>query len=412
MSSEITTYQKKTINPLQPKSEDIDILDIAHALHLLCRANGHFPHFYSVAQHSINCMKEAMLRGYSKRVQLGCLLHDASEAYLSDVTRPVKAMLPKYLEAENRLQQTIYNKWITPSLTKDELNLICDVDDTILYYEFLALMNERVSDKVYQLKSRPSFDFHDFAYVKKAFLNGFNALTSEEDDNIYVGVDWMKGKWIACELKNSSVYHRIFKSIDELCRAYEDVAQVLIDAPVGLPESKEEALLRPDKAARDYLKVTNRKSSIFNVPFRQLVYAESTAEVWKLNAELGAKLTSPGVGILPCIRQVDEFLQKNPVWKNKLIESHPECAFQALNNGKGLEYSKHTDEGIEQRTELLSKYVTNIRELLSVVKKDEREDVLDSLCLAVTAKVGYKSIPDNHAYDSTGLPMRIVVADI
>ena len=412
MSSNITTYQKKTINPLQPKSEDIDILDIAHALHLLCRANGHFPHFYSVAQHSINCMREAMLRGYSKRVQLGCLLHDASEAYLSDVTRPVKAMLPEYLEAENRLQHIIYDKWITPSLTKDELNLIYDVDDTILYYEFLTLMNERITDEVYQLKSRPSFEFQDFAYVKKSFLNGFNSLISEDDGNIYVGVDWMKGKWIACELKNSFVYHRIFKSVDELCRAYEDVAQVLIDAPIGLPESKEEALLRPDKAARDYLKVTNRKSSIFNVPFRQLVYAETVEEVWKLNAELGAKLTSPGVGILPCIRQVDEFLQKNPVWKNRLIESQPECAFQALNNGKGLEYSKHTDEGIEQRTEILSKYVTNIRELLSVVKKDEREDVLDSLCLAVTAKVGYKSIPDNPAYDSTGLPMRIVVADI
>ena len=412
MPSEITTYQKKIINPLQPISEDIDILDIVHALHLLCRANGHFPHFYSVAQHSINCMREAMLRGYSKRVQLGCLLHDASEAYLSDVTRPVKAMLPEYLEAENRLQQIIYDKWITPSLTKDELNLIYDVDDTILYYEFLTLMNERISDEVYQLKSRPIFEFQDFAYVKKAFLNGFNALTSEEDDNIYVGIDWMKGKWIACELKNSSVYHRTFKSIDELCRAYENVAQVLIDAPIGLPQSKEEALLRPDKAARNYLKVTNRKSSIFNVPFRQLVYAKSTAEVWKLNAELGAKLTSPGVGILPCIRQVDEFLQKNPVWKNRLVESHPECAFQALNNGEGLEYSKHTNEGIEQRTEILSKHVTNIRELLSVVKKDEREDVLDSLCLAVTAKVGYKSIPDNPAYDSTGLPMRIVVADV
>mgnify|MGYP003313002903 CR=1 FL=1 len=129
-------------------------------------------------------------------------------------------------------------------------------------------------------------------------------------------------------------------------------------------------------------------------------------------AELEAKLTSPGVGILPCIRQVDEFLQKNPAWKNKLIESHPECAFQALNDGNGLEYSKHSTEGIKQRTEILSKYCTNIYELLSVVKKDEYEDVLDSLCLAVTAKVGYKSISDNPVYDSTGLPMRIVVADI
>jgi 5'-deoxynucleotidase YfbR-like HD superfamily hydrolase len=51
-------------------------------------------------------MKEAAARGYSERVQLACLLHDASEAYLSDVTRPVKQELPKYLEVRILIKHT------------------------------------------------------------------------------------------------------------------------------------------------------------------------------------------------------------------------------------------------------------------------------------------------------------------
>ena len=54
--SEIMTYTGKMFDPLRPEWEKIDIADIAHALSMLCRANGHFPTFYSVAQHCINCM--------------------------------------------------------------------------------------------------------------------------------------------------------------------------------------------------------------------------------------------------------------------------------------------------------------------------------------------------------------------
>ena len=110
--SYILTYKKKEFYPLSPKAEDIDIEDIAHALSLLCRANGHFKHFYSVGLHSLNCAYEAIARGYSENVVLGCLLHDGSEAYLADITRPVKKHLSKYLEIENVLQGKIFKKWI------------------------------------------------------------------------------------------------------------------------------------------------------------------------------------------------------------------------------------------------------------------------------------------------------------
>lgn len=407
--SYITTYLKKDFDPLTATAEDVDIQDIAHALHLICRANGHFPHFYSVAQHSINCAKEASARGYSERVQLGCLLHDASEAYMSDVTRPVKQYLHEYLKAEDRLQNVIFDKWINPLLTDDEKALISEVDDAVSYYEFMNLMGRKVFDKEPCIKSTPDIEFEDFSKIKSRFLRMFNILT---DNKPYVGVDWMNGKWIACELCGTFATYKTFSTIEDLCREYENIPEILIDIPVGLPESAEESLLRPDAEARKYLKNKNRKSSIFPVPFRQLVYAENTAEMWELNKKLGAKLTVTGAGILPCVRQADSFLQSNPQWKNRLVESHPECAFQSLNNGNGIETSKHTDEGLKQRKEILALYVSNIEQLLSSISKKYHEDILDALCLAVTSKVGYVSIPQTPKCDKTGLPMRIVVANI
>ena len=117
---EIMTRSKKMFDPLRPDGSLIDIADIAHSLSMLCRANGHFKTFYSVGQHSINCMREAAERGYTVRLQLACLLHDASEACLSDVTRPVKQEIPKYLEIEKPLQEAIWKKYLGDLLTEEE----------------------------------------------------------------------------------------------------------------------------------------------------------------------------------------------------------------------------------------------------------------------------------------------------
>jgi len=81
----------------------ICIKDIAHALSLICRGNGQVKTFFSVGQHCINCAREALARGYSRRVAFACLLHDASECYLSDVPRPFKKTLSGYKEQEKNL---------------------------------------------------------------------------------------------------------------------------------------------------------------------------------------------------------------------------------------------------------------------------------------------------------------------
>lgn len=172
----IKTYTGIMFDPLAPKPEEIKILDIAHSLSMLCRANGHFHSFYSVGQHCINCAREAAARGYSLRVQLACLLHDASEAYLSDVTRPVKKELPRYLEIETPLQEAIWKVYLGTPLTPEENKQVFEIDDAMLWHEFVALMDTELYPNGPQLLSQPEFAFTGFADTRAEFLKLFEKL--------------------------------------------------------------------------------------------------------------------------------------------------------------------------------------------------------------------------------------------
>lgn len=80
-----------------PNPDHILIHDIAHALSNICRFGGHLSTFYSVADHSV-CVANAV----PEALALPALLHDATEAYLGDVIRPLKRLLPGYAELERR----------------------------------------------------------------------------------------------------------------------------------------------------------------------------------------------------------------------------------------------------------------------------------------------------------------------
>lgn len=182
--SEIMTHTRIMFDPVHPDPELIGIVDIAHALSMLCRANGHFPTFYSVGQHCVNCMQEAAARGYSRHVQLACLLHDASEAYLSDVTRPVKKELPRYLEIEKPLQDVIWNKYLGEPLTQEEYDQVFEIDDAILYHEFLSLMDIRLTAEEPMLHTKPVFEFIGFRQCEELYLRHFQSLTREKREKI------------------------------------------------------------------------------------------------------------------------------------------------------------------------------------------------------------------------------------
>ncbi len=177
MADYITTYSKIHFTPLAPRREDIIIEDIAHALSLMTRANGHFPEFYSVAQHCMDCAMVAETEHLSAREQLACLLHDASEAYLSDVTRPVKANLAEYRHIEQRLQNAIYEKYLQGGITEAEAQTVKRIDDTCLYYEFEHFMGERLFPQVPQIAKVPEYRISPFRDVEEAFLKRFYELT-------------------------------------------------------------------------------------------------------------------------------------------------------------------------------------------------------------------------------------------
>lgn len=173
----ITTYKKVHFTPLNPCREDILIEDIAHALSLMSRANGHFPTFHSVAQHCIECCEEALARGFGTRVALACLLHDASEAYLADITRPVKKHLPRYRSIEEGLLNAVFDKYLG-GITSEEQKLVKLMDDTLLYYEFYHFMGEELLEKP-PITRIPDFTELPFKTVEKRYLQLFEELYSQ-----------------------------------------------------------------------------------------------------------------------------------------------------------------------------------------------------------------------------------------
>jgi hypothetical protein len=134
-----------------------------------------FVRFYSVAQHSINCANEAKAHGLSARVQIASLFHDASEAYLSDITHPVKSHLAKYLETEKQLQNVIYNKFLGSLLSEEEAAYVKQIDRDMLVCEFDVLMRKRVFIDYPIMSSKPSFGLCDFSEIEHKFLNFFDS---------------------------------------------------------------------------------------------------------------------------------------------------------------------------------------------------------------------------------------------
>lgn len=111
----IQTYTGQRFWPLDPRPEQVEIRDIAHALSLACRFNGHCLAFYSVAEHSVRVSRVVTERHPADdRLALWGLLHDAAEAYVGDLPRPVKAEAPWFRETEDRILRVIMESFSLP----------------------------------------------------------------------------------------------------------------------------------------------------------------------------------------------------------------------------------------------------------------------------------------------------------
>ncbi|OKP79914.1 hypothetical protein BTE77_06520 [Ensifer adhaerens] len=140
------TWSARKFWPLDPRSEEVFIEDIAHSLSMQCRYAGHCRRFYSVAEHSV-LMARWLLPTHGPEIALWGLLHDASESYLVDVPRPVKPSLVGYKEAEAKVMAAVCERF---GLAADMPAAVHDADNRIIGDELVNLLpmawHERYND--------------------------------------------------------------------------------------------------------------------------------------------------------------------------------------------------------------------------------------------------------------------------
>lgn len=144
---------------LNPDKKLITPEVIAKALSKLCRYGGHCPEFYSVAQHSVICSYEPG----TPKDQMEFLMHDASEAFVADLPRPIKNLLPNYKVIEDNLLNEIFNKF---KLSFPLSESVKAVDDRVLIREFNSFYNN----------SGEEFEFWSHKEAEEKFLERYYEL--------------------------------------------------------------------------------------------------------------------------------------------------------------------------------------------------------------------------------------------
>ena len=169
----IHTHSGKQVDVENPSVDSIDINDIAHALSFICRGSGNTNFFFPVARHCVYCALEARARGMSDRVVLACLLHDASEAYMMDIPKPIKDnLIPQYRVYENHLLACIYNKYLGSPLTEEESRQVDEIDHDLLMYDLKYLLNIDVQE-LPEVHIELKYEFESFEESRTAYLTLF-----------------------------------------------------------------------------------------------------------------------------------------------------------------------------------------------------------------------------------------------
>jgi predicted RNase H-like nuclease len=244
------------------------------------------------------------------------------------------------------------------------------------------------------------------------------------DELLGIGVDGARGGWVAV-----SCYGRVSAPADErrtdvvLCRTFADVvelrrkssAMVVVDIPMGLLDTVE---LRPCDAEAQKL-LGKRRSTVFAPPSRPLLeaasYGQARGLVEKLRkTEPSAKsLSAQAFGIVPKMKEVDDWLHEHPAAQDWLYECHPELSFRAMADGRVLD-DKKTAHGQVNRLRLVLREFPDALDVIAGTRLSSRDaqltDVLDAYAALDSAlhvaageheEIGGKT-------DGAGLIMRMV----
>lgn len=144
----MTTATGRKVWPLDLRADEVDIEDIAQALSNLCRFGGRCREFYSVAQHSVLVSRIVVREKPS--LALAALLHDAAEAYVGDVIRPIKPFVRietptgtvSFRSIEDRVAAAIYEAFDVLQLSVEDDAIIKHADNVALATESRDLMGD------------------------------------------------------------------------------------------------------------------------------------------------------------------------------------------------------------------------------------------------------------------------------
>ena len=236
-----------------------------------------------------------------------------------------------------------------------------------------------------------------------------------------LGVDGCSAGWIAISLPVSppvehpldipateaivTVHERF---VDALCAA-PDADPVLVDIPIGIPAADRRTA---DEEARTRLGA--RGASVFPTPCRRALDApdhETAGD--RQEAATGSRISIQAWNLRPAILDVDGCLRTTPTARARVRESHPEVCFAALNGDEPMAASKRSDAGREERLTVLSDRLPGARAVYeratAATRRTDvaRDDVVDALCLAVSATRLLATIPSAVPTDEYGLPMAI-----
>lgn len=155
---------------LAPEQSQFTIEDIAHGLSMVCRFAGQCQEFYSVAQHSVH-VSEIVAPEHA----FAALMHDAVEAFIGDVSKPLKTLLPEYSVIEGRIEAAVLARF---GLSVPLPRAVKEADIAMLATEQRSLMRNN-DDWEYTHGVRPlPMDIHPWPskVARKLFMARFHVL--------------------------------------------------------------------------------------------------------------------------------------------------------------------------------------------------------------------------------------------
>jgi predicted RNase H-like nuclease len=234
-----------------------------------------------------------------------------------------------------------------------------------------------------------------------------------------IGVDGCRGGWVCIALDGAGGFSPewwVSPDFADVMERSPPADLVLVDIPIGLLDGGL-GPRAPDVMARRILG-GKRASSVFSAPARPVLEAQDYAAANALSRRLTGKgLSRQSWGIVPKIKQVDEVLRSRPAWIGRVREVHPELCFHAFAGGRSMHHNKKTDEGFQERFEMLVDRYPEAERLLGSIllhegKRVARDDAVDALAAALTGlgPEPLTSIPETPERDAAGIPMEMVFA--